>query len=209
VIGDCADFDWDTVPVHGLFMLAQNRSSSKFGRLLLSRAWDSLPVLAGVGRNRASTTARVTCRATGPARRATSADLQSSSDSRPRETVPMREKRSRSRHRQAQIARPLPDRCSDAAQASRSRVSPPSLLLVEPCDRRDCNGYKGGVRWAVVRRLLCHERPRGSARAWVAVHAAGDESATPRCIGAGGEQVPPLSVPRAELRRDGSRSRPW
>ena len=54
----------------------------------------------------------------------------------------------------------LSDRCSDAAQASGSRVSPLSLLLVEHCERRDRNAYKGGVRRAVVRRLLCHETTR-------------------------------------------------
>ena len=41
-----------------------------------------------------------------------------------------------------------------------SRVSPLSLLLVEHCERRDRNAYKGGVRRAVVRRLLCHDRDR-------------------------------------------------
>ena len=39
-----------------------------------------------------------------------------------------------------------------------SRVSPLSLLLVEYCERRDRNAYKGGVRRAIVRRLLCHGR---------------------------------------------------
>ena len=48
------------------------------------------------------------------------------------------------------------DKRSDAPQASGSRVSSLSLLLVEHCDRRDRNGYKGGVRGAVVRRLLRH-----------------------------------------------------
>jgi len=47
------------------------------------------------------------------------------------------------------------DKRSDAPQASGSRVSSLSLLLVEHCERRDRNGYKGGVRRAVVRRLLC------------------------------------------------------
>jgi hypothetical protein len=56
---------------------------------------------------------------------------------------------------------PASDRCSDAAQASGSRVSPLSLLLVEHCERRDRNGYKGGVRRAVVRRLLCHDLDHG------------------------------------------------
>ena len=48
------------------------------------------------------------------------------------------------------------DKRSDAPQASGSRVSSLSLLLVEHCERRDRNGYKGGVRRALVRRLLCH-----------------------------------------------------
>ena len=62
----------------------------------------------------------------------------------------------------ARFVRQPRDKRSDAAQASGSRVSPLSLLLVEHCERRDRNGYKGGVRRAVVRRLLCHDpRSRG------------------------------------------------
>ena len=53
------------------------------------------------------------------------------------------------------------DKRSDAPQASGSRVSSLSLLLVEHCERRDRNGYKGGVRRAVVRRLLCHGTKSG------------------------------------------------
>jgi hypothetical protein len=53
------------------------------------------------------------------------------------------------------------DKRSDAPQASGSRVSSLSLLLVEHCERRDRNGYKGGDRRAVVRRLLCHEPSSG------------------------------------------------
>jgi len=70
--------------------------------------------------------------------------------------MPLPRNQSRFQRGLPRTALPDSDKRSDAALSIGTTGLPAIALLVEHCERRDRNGYKGGVRRAVVRRLLCH-----------------------------------------------------